>query len=108
MLVSALASGLTGRSRKRGGGIDADRGRYLEYLSRLGQSVAEVAMAQRASAMGRHPEPDTLWTLVGGARMWERSSSDADFCLVRVGVGTQPLARGWWHRSFPPRSFAIR
>lgn len=93
MLVSALASGLTGRSR-RGGGIDADRGRYLEYLSRLGQSVSEVARAQRASAMGRHPDPDTLWTLIGGARMWQRSLSDADFCLVRVGVGTQPLARG--------------
>jgi S-DNA-T family DNA segregation ATPase FtsK/SpoIIIE len=94
MLVSALASGLTGRARRRGGGIDGDRGRYLEYLSRLGRSVSEVAMAQRKSAMGRHPDPDTLWTLIGGARMWQRSSSDVDFCLVRVGMGTQPLARG--------------
>lgn len=94
MLVSALASGLTGRARRRGGGIDADRGRYLEYLSRLGQSVSEVATAQRASAIGRHPDPDTLWTLIGGARMWQRRSSDADFCVVRVGMGTQPLARG--------------
>lgn len=93
MLVSALGSGLTGRARRRGDGIDADRGRYLEYLSRLGQSVSEAAMAQRASTMRHDPDPDTLWTLIGGARMWQRKSSDADFCRVRVGLGTHPLAR---------------
>lgn len=93
MLVSALASGLTGRARRRGDGIDADRGRYLDYLSRLSQSVSEVAMAQRACAIRRHPHPDTLWTLVGGARMWQRGPDDADFCVVRVGMGPQPLAR---------------
>lgn len=87
MLVSALASGLTGRARRRGDGIDADRGRYLDYLSRLSQSVSEVAMAQRACAIRRHPHPDTLWTLVGGARMWQRGPDDADFCVVRVGMG---------------------
>lgn len=93
MLVSALASGLTGRARRRGGGIDADRGRYLGYLNQLSQSVSEVATTQRASAIRSHPHPDTLWTLVGGARMWQRRPGDADFCLVRVGMGTQPLAR---------------
>lgn len=93
MLVSALASGLTGRAHRRGGGIDADRGRYLNYLNRLGQSVSEVAMAQRACAIRRHPHPDTLWTLIGGARMWQRRAGDADFCVVRVGMGPQSLAR---------------
>lgn len=93
MLVSALASGLTGRAHRRGDGIDADRGRYLDYLSRLSQSVSEVAMAQRACAIRRHPHPDTLWTLIGGARMWQRGPGDADFCVVRLGTGPQPLAR---------------
>src|SRR6185437_4504015 len=40
-----------------------------------------------------HPDPDMLWTLIGGTRMWQRRSGDAEFCRIRVGIGTQPLAR---------------
>ncbi len=94
MLVSTVAAGLTGRARRRGEGIDADRGRYLGYLDQLSRSVSEIAMTQRASGIRSHPDPDTLWTLIGGPRMWQRRSGDADFCRVRVGIGTQPLARG--------------
>ncbi len=82
-----------GAGRGRGGrGIDADRVDYLGYLSRLRATVTETAAAQRFSLTWSHPDPDTLWTLIGGPRMWERRASDSDFCLVRVGVGTQPLA----------------
>ncbi len=90
MLVSTVAVGVTGRSR--GGGIDADRRQYLGYLSRLHRSAREIAVAQHSSLLCSHPDPDTLWTLIGGSRMWERRAVDADFCLVRVGVGPQPLA----------------
>ena len=91
MLVSTVVT-LTGGARRQGGGIDADRVDYLGYLSRLREIVSETAAAQCFSLNWSHPEPDTLWTLIGGPRMWERRAADPDFCLVRVGVGTQPLA----------------
>ena len=93
MLVSTVVTVLTGRARRHGGGIDADRDQYLSYLSDLSRTVSEIAVAQHRSAISRHPDPDTLWTLIGGPRMWERRPTDAAFGLVRVGMGTQPLAR---------------
>lgn len=92
MLASTAVTALTGRTRLRGGGIDADRLRYLGYLSRLRDTVTETAAAQRFSLTWNHPDPEALWTLIGGPRMWERRATDPDFCLVRVGTGTQPLS----------------
>lgn len=92
MLVSAAVTAATGRGRQRRGGIDADRFDYLEYLSRLRAHVGEVAAAQRLSLSWDHPDPDALWTLIGGPRMWERRVDEPDFCHVRVGVGTRALA----------------
>jgi ESX secretion system protein EccC len=91
-LVSMAVTLAAGRGRRHGGGIDSDRVNYLGYLGRLRSTVGETASAQRVSLRWTHPDPDTLWTLIGGTRMWERRGSDADFCLVRVGVGTRPLA----------------
>ena len=92
MLVSLVVTAVNGRRSRRGGGIDADRAEYLGYLSRLRQTVTETAVAQTSSLTTDHPDPDTLWTLIGGPRMWERRSGDSDFVRVRVGVGTRPLA----------------
>ncbi|BBZ49380.1 ESX-4 secretion system protein EccC4 [Mycobacterium heidelbergense] len=102
MLVSAAVTVAAGR-RPRGRGIDADRAAYLGYLSRLRGTVAEIADAQRVSLSWSHPEPDTLWTLVGGPRMWERRAGDPDFCLVRVGAGTRPLAARLVAPETPPQ-----
>lgn len=92
MLVSTVVTAVSARVRRRGDDIDAERLRYLGYLSRLRTTVTETAAAQRASLMWSHPDPDTLWTLVGGPRMWERRATDPDFCRVRIGTGVQPLA----------------
>jgi DNA segregation ATPase FtsK/SpoIIIE, S-DNA-T family len=92
MLVSVVATAVTARGRGLGPGIDADRVDYLGYLSGLRRSVTEIAAAQRSSLHWDHPDPETLWTLIGGPRMWERRAADSDFCLVRVGMGTRPLA----------------
>ena len=91
MLLSAVVTLVSGADRRRGE-INADRAEYLGYLSDLRAVVVETAAAQRSSLMWCHPDPDTLWTLVGGCRMWERRSSDSDFCHVRIGIGTQCLA----------------
>jgi DNA segregation ATPase FtsK/SpoIIIE, S-DNA-T family len=90
-LLSLAVTATAGRGQRRGR-LDADRADYLAYLSGLRATAIETATAQRVSLRWSHPEPDTLWTLIGGPRMWERRSRDPDFCVVRVGVGTQPLA----------------
>ncbi|WAJ46200.1 type VII secretion protein EccCa [Mycobacterium sp. Aquia_216] len=92
MLVSFALTSLTQRGRRHGGEIDAGRADYLGYLTRLRRTVAETAAAQRAALNWSHPDPAALWTLIGGPRMWERRATDRDFCLVRVGLGTQPLS----------------
>jgi DNA segregation ATPase FtsK/SpoIIIE, S-DNA-T family len=91
-LISMAVTVAAGRGRRQGADIDTDRVNYLGYLRRLRATVTEIAAAQRFSLVWTHPDPDTLWTLIGGPRMWERRASDSDFCLVRLGVGTQPSA----------------
>jgi S-DNA-T family DNA segregation ATPase FtsK/SpoIIIE len=92
MLVSVLGTVVMGRDRRRGADIDADRTDYLDYLSGLRDAVTNTAAAQRSSLSWCHPQPDALWTLIGGPRMWERRTNDADFGQVRVGIGTAQLA----------------
>jgi DNA segregation ATPase FtsK/SpoIIIE, S-DNA-T family len=69
------------------------RTKYLEYLGGLRSDLQNTADAQRASSRWRYPAPDALLALVRSpARLWERRPGDADFLLVRVGKGRQPLA----------------
>ena len=93
MLVSVAVTAVAGRGQRKGRGVEASRVDYFGYLSRLRRDVTETASAQRYSLDWTHPDPDTLWTLIGGPRMWERRPNDWDFCLIRVGTGTQPLAQ---------------
>ncbi len=102
MMVSLVVTAVTRRGGRRGAGIDNDRVDYLSYLSGLRPSVTETAAAQRLSLSRAHPDPDTLWTLVGGPRMWERRPADSDFCRIRVGVGIQPLATRLVVPQMPP------
>jgi len=93
MLVSVLGSvAYQSRGARRGGELDADRRSYLRYLDELDQSLARTAAAQHESLHWSHPDPEAVWTLIGGARMWERHPGDEDFCHVRVGTGTRPLS----------------
>lgn len=93
MLVSVLGSvAYQSRGARRGGELDGDRRAYLRYLDGLDEELARTAAAQHASLHWSHPDPASSWTLVGGPRMWERRPGDGDFCQVRVGIGTRPLA----------------
>jgi len=91
MLFSTAATAVSGADRQRGE-INAERAEYLGYLSDLRRAAVKTAAAQHYSLVWCHPDPDTLWTLVGGCRMWERRVADSDFCHVRIGIGKQRLA----------------
>jgi DNA segregation ATPase FtsK/SpoIIIE, S-DNA-T family len=93
MLASTVATVISGRSHRPGGGVAADRADYLAYLSELRKTVTEVAETQCRSLLRNHPDPETLWTLIDGPRMWERQADDPDFCVLRVGIDARPLAR---------------
>jgi len=71
--------------------LNEDRRDYLGYLDALDETIAETAVDQHRSLHWIHPDPEALWTLVGGRRMWERRIDDPDFCHVRIGRGDQPL-----------------
>src|SRR5271154_4302471 len=91
MLVSTVTTVISNADRRRGA-INVERADYLSYLSDVRTDVVNTAAAQHQSLFWCHPDPNTLWTLVGGCRMWERRVSDSDFCQVRIGLGTLPLA----------------
>ena len=89
-LASVVVAGATGRGGRRPG-IDDDRADYLDYLSRLRRTVTETSAVQSRSLNRTYPVPDSLWTLIGGPRMWERRADDPAAYRVRVGVGTLRL-----------------
>ena len=93
MLVSAIGMAMHAGARRSGGSLDHQRRRYLADLGRLSGQLCDAGRRQRASLLWIHPAPSSLWTLAGGPRGWERGRADSDFCHVRIGVGTQRLAR---------------
>ena len=93
MLASVVGSLAYGsRGARRTGELDQDRREYLRYLDALDDATVRTAGAQHRSMHWSHPDPGSLWTLVGGKRMWERRPDDADFCRIRVGLGTLALS----------------
>ncbi|HEX6970460.1 MAG TPA: type VII secretion protein EccCa [Micromonosporaceae bacterium] len=87
-LITSLGSAGTARRAE----IAAARRDYLRYLAELRQRVRETVTEQRIGLFYRHPHPAQLWSTVDSYRLWERRAADPDFCVVRVGVGPQPLA----------------
>lgn len=93
--VSALAmlvTGWTSLGAPGRGSASAARRDYRRYLDGMREQVRDAARRQRAAAHYHHPAPGALWSLVDGARRWERRPADPEFGHLRVGVGTRPLA----------------
>ena len=66
-----------------------------QYMRRLAQQRAQIRATirqQREAIHYRHPEPDALWSTVTGGRLWERRRADADFSVVRIGIGALEVA----------------
>lgn len=92
MLVSVVGSLAYGnRGANHTAQLNEDRRDYLGYLDALDETVARAAVDQHRALHWIHPDPQALWTLAGGPRMWERRIDDSDFCHIRVGLGDQPL-----------------
>jgi DNA segregation ATPase FtsK/SpoIIIE, S-DNA-T family len=71
--------------------IEARR-QFMRTLSHLRAQVVKTITQQREALFYRHPDPDGLWSAVGGARLWERRRDDGDFGVVRIGLGPQEIA----------------
>ena len=88
MLTSVLGTVIySARGSNRTAEINRDRQNYLRYVDTLDQATASSIDEHRRALQWCHPEPGSLWTLAGGARMWERRTDDPDHCLVRIGIG---------------------
>ncbi len=80
--------------------MNEDRKDYLRYLGQMRERAREAAQEQRAALEWSHPDPAALWSIAASRRIWERRSSDADFCHVRICRGSQRLAT----RLVPPQT----
>jgi S-DNA-T family DNA segregation ATPase FtsK/SpoIIIE len=89
MLGSQLTGQASGPSKQE---MLQQRREYMEHLSKQRHKVLKTVGRQREAAFYRHPDPDALWSLPVGPRLWERRRGDADFGTVRVGLGPQELA----------------
>lgn len=76
------------------------RRQYMRGLAQLRAQVRTTIRQQREAIHYRHPDPATLWSTVGGGRLWERRRGDADFGVVRIGLGAQEVAT----RLIPPQT----
>jgi DNA segregation ATPase FtsK/SpoIIIE, S-DNA-T family len=96
-LFGLSAVGMLGSQAMFSGGrnknaMRAARQEYMRYLSQQRVKVRRVIEKQRAALAYRYPDPDSLWAVPDGPRLWERQRTDGDFGMVRIGVGPQELA----------------
>lgn len=89
MLASQLSNHSGGPSKQE---MLQRRREYMDHLARQRRRVLKTVRKQRESAFYRHPDPDSLWSIPVGPRLWERRRGDADFATVRIGLGVQELA----------------
>ena len=88
-VIGTLAYGARGANRTAE--INQDRQSYLRYIDTLDSAISAATEDQRRSTRWRHPDPESLWTLAGGRRMWERRPDHPDFGEVRLGAGDAAL-----------------
>jgi DNA segregation ATPase FtsK/SpoIIIE, S-DNA-T family len=92
MSMAGMFMGGAGRTGKAASELNEERKDYFSYLANLRDEADETGGQQRTALEWSHPDPRALADVVGTRRMWERRPTDADYCHVRVGVGTHRLA----------------
>jgi S-DNA-T family DNA segregation ATPase FtsK/SpoIIIE len=92
MSMAGMFAGGAGRTGKAAAELNEERKDYFSYLANLRDEADETGAQQRTALEWSHPDPRALADVVGTRRMWERRPTDADYCHVRVGIGTHRLA----------------
>ncbi|MFG1941926.1 type VII secretion protein EccCa [Nonomuraea sp. NPDC048826] len=72
--------------------LNGARRDYFRYLGQVRKRTRRAARQQREALEWSGPEPDALWWIAMGPRLWERRPRDEDFATVRLGTGVQKLA----------------
>ncbi len=97
VLAASIAVGLamvigsrTGTRRR----TRVQRERYLDYLEQARHAARDGADQQRTNASLMHPGPAVAASMAWQpTRRWERRPTDADFLVLRAGLGLVPLDR---------------
>ncbi len=90
--LGMLITNWGGQNGPRKAELMAARRDYLRYLSGTRRHVRATITDQREALNHRNPDPQVLWGEAMSRRVWERRATDADFGVVRVGLGPQSLA----------------
>ncbi len=90
--LGMLVTNWGGQNGPRKAELMTARRDYLRYLSGMRRHVRATITEQREALNHRNPDPQVLWGEAMSRRVWERRATDADFGVVRVGLGPQSLA----------------
>jgi S-DNA-T family DNA segregation ATPase FtsK/SpoIIIE len=88
-MIAVMAVNQSGPGKRE---MMAARRQYLRRLAQLRAQVRHTIGLHRAAIHYRHPHPDALWSTASSGRLWERRRGDADFGVVRIGLGPQEIA----------------
>ncbi|TXK36016.1 type VII secretion protein EccCa [Nonomuraea sp. C10] len=91
-MVGMTAGQLTRQLGERKYKLNGARRDYFRYLGQVRKKTRRAARQQREALEWSGPEPDALWWIAMGPRLWERRPRDEDFATVRLGTGVQKLA----------------
>ncbi|MDQ2782449.1 MAG: type VII secretion protein EccC, partial [Actinomycetota bacterium] len=73
--------------------VTSNRREYLSYLRGIREVARKAGAEQRRHLTWIHPDPVALASVAEeGTRVWERSTDDEDWLLVRYASGPQRLA----------------
>nr|WP_051800037.1 type VII secretion protein EccCa [Catenuloplanes japonicus] len=87
LIMGAVQIGRAAADRKRK--MSGERRDFLRYIAQLRAQARAAADRQRAHVLWNNPQPEWLWSLAMGGRLWERRPSHDDFARVRIGLGRQ-------------------
>ncbi|XVV16089.1 type VII secretion protein EccCa [Actinoplanes sp. CA-131856] len=87
LLMGVMQIGKSASERKRK--MRGERRDFLRYIAQLRKQARTAAAQQREFVLWNNPQPDWLWSLAAGSRLWERRPSHDDFGRVRIGLGRQ-------------------
>ncbi|MFC4120080.1 type VII secretion protein EccCa [Nonomuraea zeae] len=99
-MVGMTVSQMGRQAGERKHRLNGARRDYFRYLGQVRRKAGRAAKQQREALEWSGPEPDSLWWIAMGPRLWERRPRDEDFSTIRVGTGVQKLAI----QLFPPDS----